>query len=95
MASDHEPQPEHGTDTQRAADLFDLRRIIAGLFLIYGVILTIAGIFDSQAEVARAAGLRINLLAGIGMLVVGALFLAWALLRPLGRQLEDGEDEAR
>ena len=93
MASDHEPQPDHGTDTQRAADLFDLRRIIGGLFLLYGVILTVAGITDSHAEVARAAGLRINLIAGLGMLVVGALFVAWALWRPLGDELTEAQPD--
>jgi hypothetical protein len=82
------------TDTGRAAqaaDLFDLRRIIAGLFLVYGVILTILGITDSHAEIARAAGVRINLWAGLGMLALSALFVAWALLRPLSRQLKDAE----
>ena len=88
-------QQEQGTDTQRAADLFDLRRIIGGLFIVYGVILTVTGILDSKAEVARAAGLRINLIAGLGMLALGAFFIAWALLRPLGKQLEDSEDEPR
>ena len=76
-------------DQKRAADLFDLRRIIAGLFIVYGIILTITGLLDSKAEVAKAAGLRINLIAGLGMLALGVFFLAWALLRPLGRQLEE------
>jgi len=88
-------QQEQGTDTQRAADLFDLRRIIGGLFIVYGVILTVTGILDSKAEVARAAGLRINLIAGIGMLALGAFFIAWALLRPLGKQLEDDDGDSR
>ncbi len=78
-------------DEKRAADLFDLRRIIAGLFIVYGIILTITGLLDSKAEVAKAAGLRINLIAGLGMLALGIFFVAWALLRPLGRQLEEAE----
>jgi hypothetical protein len=81
------------TDSERAANLFDLRRIIGGLFLLYGAILTVTGITDSHAAVARAAGLRINLIAGLGMLVLGAVFVAWALLRPLSRQLEKAEAE--
>jgi hypothetical protein len=76
-----------GDRDKQAANLFDLRRIIGGLLLLYGVLLTVAGITDSAGDVARAAGLRINLFAGIGMLVVGALFIAWALWRPLGDQL--------
>ena len=78
--------------TERAANLFDLRRIIGGLFLFYGVLLTIAGITDSQAAVAHAAGVRINLFAGVGMLVLGALFVAWALWRPLGQQLRSAAE---
>jgi hypothetical protein len=84
-----------GTREAQAANLFDLRRIIGGLFLLYGVVLTIAGLTDSDAEVAKAAGVRINLYAGLGMLLLGGFFVAWALLRPLGRQLQEEEAKAR
>jgi hypothetical protein len=77
-------------DSKRAADLFDLRRIIGGLFLLYGVIVTLAGLLDD--DTSMSAGLRINLMAGIGMLVLGALFIAWALWRPLGDQLTAGTE---
>ena len=79
--------------TRRAANLFDLRRIIGGLFVIYGVVLTIIGITDSQAEIDRASGININLWAGLAMLVGGLLFIAWALTRPLGEQLEEAEQD--
>jgi xanthine/uracil/vitamin C permease (AzgA family) len=82
------------TDTGRelqAANAFDLRRILAGLFLLYGILLTVLGIFDSAAEVEQAAGVRINLWAGLGMIVMALLFLTWALLRPLSRQIEEAE----
>jgi hypothetical protein len=82
-------------DTERAANLFDLRRIIGGLFLLYGAVLTVVGLTDSDANVAQAAGLRINLIAGLGMLVLGALFVAWALWRPLGQQLTAAETESQ
>src|SRR3954453_4575415 len=80
-----------GTREAQAANLFDLRRIIGGLFLLYGVVLTIAGLGDSDAEIQKAAGVHINLYAGLGMLALGGLFVAWALLRPLGRQLQEEE----
>jgi hypothetical protein len=73
----------------RAANLFDLRRIIGGLFIIYGVILLILGLGASEAEKQKAAGWNLNLSVGIAMLVVGALFLFWALSRPLAQQLEE------
>jgi hypothetical protein len=89
---DAEPDAETGDREAQAANLFDLRRIIGGLFLLYGLILTITGIGDSDAEVSKAAGVHVNLYAGLGMLLLGAFFVAWALLRPLGQQLQDAEN---
>jgi hypothetical protein len=85
-----DPNNTAATDSAReaqAANLFDLRRILGGLFLLYGLILTVVGLFDSDAEIARAGGVHINLIAGLGMLVLGGLFVVWALLRPLAREL--------
>jgi flagellar motor component MotA len=80
---------------ERAANLFDLRRIIGGLFVAWGILLTILGLLDSQEEIDRAAGININLIAGIGMLVVGIIFLAWAFSRPLGQELRESEQASR
>jgi len=78
---------------ERAANLFDLRRIIGGVFVAWGVLLTILGLTESDAEIQKAAGININLLAGLGMLVVGIIFLLWAFTRPLGRELREAESE--
>ena len=80
------------TRVERAANLFDLRRIIGGLFVAWGILLTILGITESDAEIEKAAGLNINLYAGLGMLVVGIVFLLWAFTRPLGRELRQSEE---
>ncbi|MEY2245893.1 hypothetical protein ACN6K9_005874 [Streptomyces sp. SAS_267] len=66
-----------------AARLFDIRRIIGGLFVVYGVIVTIAGITVSDADLDKAGGININLWTGLGMLALGLFFLAWLWLRPL------------
>jgi hypothetical protein len=87
MADDDETTPDGGRAMQ-AANLFDLRRILAGLFLLYGIVLTIMGITDDAAEVAKAAGVRINLWAGLGMIALALFFAAWSLLRPLSEQME-------
>ena len=70
--------------TQSAASkLFDLRLLIGGLFTFYGVVLIIYSFFDGPAEIAKAAGIHINLWLGIGMLILGLLFLLWTRLGPL------------
>ncbi|KUL59358.1 hypothetical protein ADL28_17865 [Streptomyces violaceusniger] len=66
-----------------AARLFDVRRIIGGLFVIYAIIVLIAGFTASDADVKKAAGININLWTGWCMLAVGLLFLLWMKLRPL------------
>jgi hypothetical protein len=66
-----------------ASRLFDVRRLIGGLFVVYGVILVIVGAFDSAAEIAKAQDVRINLWTGLGMLALGLFFLAWQLMRPM------------
>lgn len=66
-----------------ASKLFDIRYLIGALFTLYGVVLIVVGLFDNGAEIAKAAGIAINLWTGIGMLIVGLLFLTWARLRPL------------
>jgi hypothetical protein len=66
-----------------ASKLFDIRVMIGGLFVVYGVLLTVAGFFTSDAELAKAAGININLWLGLGMLVLGLLFLLWRRLNPL------------
>jgi hypothetical protein len=68
----------------KAARLFDIRRLIGGLFLIYGVILVILGLGESDASIEKSADINVNLYSGLGMLLLSAFFIAWALLRPLG-----------
>ncbi|MFF8944266.1 hypothetical protein ACF1A5_18745 [Streptomyces sp. NPDC014864] len=79
-----------------AARIFDLRRIIGGLFVLYGVIVTITGITDSQAAIDKAEGVNINLWTGIGMLLLGIFFLVWLKLRPVVPHLpEEAAEEQR
>ncbi|MFB9239257.1 hypothetical protein ACFFWC_27620 [Plantactinospora siamensis] len=65
-----------------AARLFDVRRVIGGLFTLYGLIVTLMGLFDSKAEIDKAQGVHINLWAGLIMLAFGLFMLGWAMLRP-------------
>jgi hypothetical protein len=88
-----ETQPT-GSRAAQAANLFDLRRIIGGVFVTLGVLLTILGLTDSQAEIDKAAGVNINLWTGLGMLAFGLLMILWALTRPLGDELVEGDEPA-
>ena len=67
----------------RAANRFDIRRIIAGVFTVYGLVLLALGLFGAQHIKDKASGINIDLWAGVGMLVLAAVMVAWALLRPV------------
>jgi hypothetical protein len=88
-SSSEGPRPSTGaTDEEeiaaaKAANRFDIRRLIGALFLLYGSILTVAGIVGSHHVKTKAAGVNVDLWAGLGMLVFGALMIYWALARPV------------
>jgi hypothetical protein len=87
MSTDpHDPDPDEDREL-RAATLFDIRRIIGGLFLLYGITLTVLGFGASDEDLRRAEGVNVNLLVGLIMIAMAALFIGWALWRPLGREL--------
>jgi hypothetical protein len=84
MATDAQQPPEVDAATAaKAANRFDIRRIIGGLFLLYGFILLVVGVIGSDTVKNKAAGINVNLWTGLGMLVVGALMVTWALVRPI------------
>jgi hypothetical protein len=65
------------------AALLDLRSVIALLFAVYGVVLTVMGLAGtSQAELDKAGGIDINLWTGLAMLVMAIGFALWVWLRP-------------
>jgi hypothetical protein len=83
--------PDTGAEAPQsaAARLFDLRTMIGGLFVLYGIMLTVAGFFTSSANLAKAANININLWMGIGMLILGVLFLVWWRLNPMRHEQQD------
>ena len=91
MAEDPDPDVTEEREL-RAATLFDIRRIIGGLFLLYGITLTVLGLGASDEDLARAEGVNVNLVVGITLLVMAAMFIGWALWRPLGRELAKKSD---
>jgi ABC-type transport system involved in multi-copper enzyme maturation permease subunit len=84
MATEAHDAPDVDAATARkAANRFDIRRIIGALFLLYGLILAVVGLFGSEAIKTKAAGVNVNLWTGLAMLVFGALMVTWALTRPV------------
>src|SRR3954468_13885224 len=80
MTSPEERPREQPGD--RLAILFDIRSFTGALFLIFGVIVTIVGLGASEADIQKAAGINLSLIIGLVMLVVGAIFITWLLLKP-------------
>jgi hypothetical protein len=74
---------EDEAEAARAANKFDIRRLIGALFILYSLILIALGIFGSHAIKHKAAGINVDLWTGLGMLVVGLLMLFWAFSRPV------------
>ena len=87
--ADHEEEMR----AARIANRFDIRRIIGGLFIVYGVTLTIVGIVGSEEVKNKAAGINVNLWTGLAMLVVGGLMIFWALARPVATEPEATREE--
>ena len=79
----HDDVDYHNPEDTTASRLFDLRTLIGAVFVLYGILLTVVGLLDSDDRLAKANGLRINFWTGVFMLVLGLLFLLWVWLRPL------------
>ncbi len=73
---------EEELESARAANWFDVRRLIGGVFALYGLILLILGLAGSHHVKTKADGIDIDLWPGIGMLIFAALMLVWAFSRP-------------
>jgi LPXTG-motif cell wall-anchored protein len=67
---------------KKTAGALDIRNIIGLLLSVYGVILVFMGIFGDK-ELGKTGDVNANLWAGVGLLVVGGIFLTWAKIRPV------------
>ena len=89
MSEAHTPPHDAGERSEggggvRRAGAFDIRTFIGSLIGIYGVVLVIVGLVGTNhKQLAKSDDLNINLIAGIGMILLSAFFLIWARLRPV------------
>lgn len=84
--SDHHgleaPGPDEEQGGRHTAGAFDIRNFIGALLGLYGVILTLLGIFGDKAY-GKTGNVNANLYAGIVLLVISAFFIVWARLKPI------------
>ncbi len=65
------------------ATALDLRAWIAAMFATFGLMLACYGaFFVTEADLAKAGGLNLDLWTGVGMLVAAAAFFMWLMARP-------------
>jgi hypothetical protein len=79
---DREIEQTENAPSGSASKLFDIRQVIGGLFTLYGLLVTAAGVFDGDAARKKASGIDINLWTGLGMLALGLLMRLWMRLSP-------------
>ncbi|MEL4356825.1 MULTISPECIES: hypothetical protein [unclassified Luteococcus] len=70
------------TPSTRTIKPLDIRALIGAMLAIIGLILTAMGLF-ADPELHKTGGINANLMAGLVLLVVGALFLVRAKMSPL------------
>lgn len=74
---------------------FDIRNFIGLLIGIFGLILTVWGIFFfNDYEAAKTGGMNANLWTGLAMIAVGLVFFIWAKLEPIRIVVSDNETGA-
>jgi high-affinity Fe2+/Pb2+ permease len=85
MSDSHDPDASAtgGKGVQKhTAGAFDIRNFIGALLGLYGLILTLLGIFGDKAY-DRTGDVNANLYAGIVLLVMSAFFIVWARIKPI------------
>ena len=78
--------------TKQTAGAFDIRNVIGGLIGLYGVILTLMGLFGDE-EGDKTGDVNANLFAGLAMLAFGIGFALWARLRPVVVEVDESADD--
>jgi drug/metabolite transporter (DMT)-like permease len=80
-------------DRRHTAGILDIRNIIGALLGVYGVILVLLGLFGDK-EGDKTGDVNANLWAGLALVVVSVVFIAWARLRPIRVPVRDPEEPA-
>ncbi|MFC7455589.1 hypothetical protein ACFQS2_00150 [Brachybacterium sp. GCM10030267] len=74
---------------------FDIRNFIGALIGLFGIVVTLMGLFAfTEAEAAKTGGVNANLWAGLAMIVVAIAFVLWTKVDPLRIVVRDNEEGA-
>lgn len=83
-----------GAEVQTAG-AFDIRNFIGALLGLFGVMVTLMGVFAfDDAAAAKTGGMNANLWAGLAMIVVAIAFVIWTKLDPIRMVVRENEDGA-
>lgn len=75
--------PAHRHPRMSAETWLDLRSWAAAMFAVFGAMLTVYGaFFVTEADLAKAAGINLDLWTGLGMLFAALCFFLWLMARP-------------
>ena len=74
--------PVRAPQRRHRAGVLDIRNIIGGLLGVYGVVLVLMGLFGDK-EYDKTGDVNANLWAGLVLVAVAVVFIAWATLRPI------------
>jgi drug/metabolite transporter (DMT)-like permease len=85
--------PIQEPDRRHTAGILDIRNIIGALLGVYGVILVLMGLFGDQ-EGDKTGDVNANLWAGLAMVAVAVVFMAWARLRPIRVPVRSPDESA-
>lgn len=87
--------PDTSATHVETAGAFDIRIFIGTLIGMFGVILTLVGLFGfNAAESAKTGGLNANLWAGLPMIAVAIFFIVWAKVAPIKILVQENEPGA-